>query len=87
MLLFFFFFLTPVSDFKYVFNGFDQDELYDLRSDPHEMVNLSGDPAYEDIKRQMCLRMWRFAEREADTAINPYITVGLAPYGPAEAFR
>ncbi len=24
---------------------------------------------------------------EDDSAINPYITVGLAPYGPAEAFR
>jgi len=73
--------------FKYVFNGFDRDELYDLRADPHEMVNLAGDPAYEHVKRALCARMWRFAYREDDTAINPYITVGLAPYGPAEAFR
>jgi hypothetical protein len=29
----------------------------------------------------------RFAYREDDSAINPYITVGLAPYGPAEAYR
>jgi choline-sulfatase len=74
-------------DFKYVFNGFDRDELYDLRADPHEMRNLAGDPAYEAVKREMCGRMWRFACQEDDTAINPYITVGLAPYGPAEAFR
>lgn len=74
-------------DFKYVFNGFDRDELYDLRADPHEMRNLAGAPAYEAIKREMCGRMWRFAYREDDAAINPYITVGLAPYGPAEAFR
>jgi arylsulfatase A-like enzyme len=73
--------------FKYVFNGFDRDELYDLRSDPHEMNNVSDDPAYEAIKRELCRRLWRFACREDDTAINPYITVGLAPYGPAEAFR
>jgi arylsulfatase A-like enzyme len=26
--------------YKYVFNGFDMDELYDLESDPHEMSNL-----------------------------------------------
>jgi hypothetical protein len=51
------------------------------------MHNLAGDPAYEEIKRELCRRMWRFAHREDDTAINPYITVGLAPYGPAEAFR
>jgi len=72
---------------KYVFNGFDQDELYDLQRDPHEIVNLADDPACESIKRELCGRMWRFAERENDAAINPYITVGLAPYGPGEAYR
>jgi hypothetical protein len=35
----------------------------------------------------MCRRIWRFAHDHDDTAINPYITVGLAPFGPAEAFR
>jgi arylsulfatase A-like enzyme len=74
-------------EFKYVFNGFDQDELYDLRSDPHELHNLAGDSAYDEVKRELCGRMWRFAHDEDDTAINPYITVSLAPYGPAEAFR
>jgi arylsulfatase A-like enzyme len=74
-------------DFKYVFNGFDRDELYDLRADPNEMHNSADDPTYEAVKREMCGRMWRFAYREDDSAINPYITVGLAPYGPAEAFR
>ena len=64
-----------------------RDELYDLRADPHEMHNLAADPAYADVVREMCRRMWRFAYHEDDTAINPYITVGLAPYGPAEAFR
>ncbi len=74
-------------NYKYVYNGFDCDELYDLRNDPHEMRNLASDPAYETVKQEMCGRMWRFAHAEGDTAINPYITVGLAPYGPAEAFR
>ena len=74
-------------EFKYVFNGFDRDELYDLRTDPDEMRNLSDDPAYETVKRELCGQMWAFAAAEGDTAINPYITVGLAPYGPAEAFR
>ena len=76
---------TPTH--KYVFNGFDVDELYDLRADPHEMVNLAGEPACEPIKRELVRRMWRFAHREQDGAINGYITVSLAPYGPAEAFR
>ena len=75
------------KEYRYVFNGFDMDELYDLRKDPHETRNLADDPAYESIKRDLCGRMWRFACRERDSAINAYITVGLAPYGPAEAFR
>ena len=78
---------VTTQDFKYTFNGFDFDELYDLRVDPHEMQNLAADPDYEVIKREMCGQMWQFAHQEQDTAINPYVTVGLAPYGPGEAFR
>jgi len=72
---------------KYVFNAFDRDELYDLTQDPHEMQNRSADPAYADVKRALCGRLWQFAHEEGDTATNAYITIGLAPYGPAEAFR
>jgi arylsulfatase A-like enzyme len=75
------------KQFKYVFNGFDFDELYDLHADPDEMTNLSEQSAYAEIKRDLVRRMWRFACRENDTVINDYITVGLTPYGPAEAFR
>ena len=50
-------------------------------------LTCPGDPGCEEVKRDLCGRMWRFARDEDDTAINPYITVGLAPYGPAEAFR
>jgi len=73
--------------YKYVFNGFDADELYDLRADPHETKNLADDPRYEPLKRDLVRRMWRFALAENDSAINSYITVSLAPFGPAEAFR
>ena len=72
---------------KYVFNGFDNDELYDLAKDPHETRNLIREPAYDEIKHALVRRLWRFAHRENDAAINSYITVGLAPWGPAEAFR
>ncbi|MCF7853860.1 MAG: sulfatase-like hydrolase/transferase [Candidatus Pacebacteria bacterium] len=75
------------KDYKYVFNGFDVDELYNLRKDEHEMHNLAHDSEYEPVIRDMCRRMWRFAYEEDDSATNPYITVSLAPYGPAEAFR
>ncbi len=70
---------------KYVFNGFDRDELYDLSIDPDEMVNRADDPNYTAIKRDLCRRLWNFARREDDSAINGYITVGLAPFGPGMA--
>jgi len=73
--------------YKYVFNGFDEDELYDLAKDPHEMRNLAADPSYEPVKREMCGRLWRLCYKEQDRTPCSYITVGLAPYGPADAFR
>jgi arylsulfatase A-like enzyme len=77
---------VTTADYKYTFNGFDRDELYDLRADPHELVNRADDPACADVKHDLVRRMWRFAQREGDAMINPYITVGLAPWGPADAF-
>ena len=59
---------------------------YDVNARMMGVAGLAGDPAYAGVVREMCRRMWRFAYREDDAAINPYITVGLAPYGPAEAF-
>ncbi len=101
------------KDWKYVYNAFDYDEMYDLRSDPHEMHNLvapcrnpvghdnvpetrSPDeyqpwpelpPHLNEVRREMLGRMWRFAAERDDTIFNPYFTVALTPYGPAEGFR
>lgn len=33
--------IVMTRDYKYVYNGFDYDELYDLRADPHETKNLA----------------------------------------------
>jgi arylsulfatase A-like enzyme len=33
--------ITMTKNWKYVYNGFDYDELYDLKNDPHEMRNLA----------------------------------------------
>ena len=74
--------VVRTRDWKYVFNGFDFDELYDLRADPHELRNLARDPAHAAIMEQMCRRLWDFAEAEDDTMNNDYWTVALAPHGP-----
>ena len=71
---------------KYVFNGFDLDELYDLTADPHEMVNRSADPAVASIKRSLVRRMWQLAAEHQDTIFTPYGTTALVPYGPGVAF-
>ena len=49
---------------KYVFNGFDIDELYDLENDPAEMTNRVDDPEYsgvlDDLRRKLYASMERF---------------------------
>lgn len=72
--------------YKYVFNGFAGDELYDLAADPGEMVNLAGRPEYQATVRTMCCLMWSEAYLVNDGVINDYFTVRLAPVGPASAF-
>lgn len=79
--------IVSTKEFKYVYNGFDFDELYDLRNDPHEMVNLSEREEYGEVKRDLVRRMWRFAGAQDDIIFNPYATTALAPWGPAEGWR
>ena len=72
--------------YKYVFNAFDYDELYDLENDPNEIKNLIDDPQYEKVVKDMCVKMWRFAYENRDNIVNPYIMTALAPYGPGIIF-
>ena len=75
------------KEFKYVFNGFDYDELYDLRNDPDEVNNLQDDPEYDEIKKELVKKMWRFAYEQDDPLGRvKYITVATAPWGPGLAF-
>ena len=71
---------------KYVYNGFDFDELYDLDRDPHELVNLSEEPDCQGVKKELVRRMWQTALAEKDIISNPYATVAMAPWGPGVAF-
>jgi len=71
--------------FKYVFNGFDFDELYDLKNDPYEMKNLAMNPDYEDVKAELIRDMWKWCEKTDDIIFDPYPTVALVPYGPKSA--
>ncbi len=70
------------GEWKYVFNGFDYDELYNLREDPNETRNVIDDPAHRGIVKAMCKKLWYFAREHKDACTCPYIMVGFAPYGP-----
>lgn len=79
---------VQTKQYKYVYNGFDMDELYDLENDPHEIVNRVNDPTLTDVKRELVRKMWRFAYQEQDERIfNGYGTVALAPWGPGDALE
>lgn len=43
--------------FKYVMRLYEQDELYDLRSDPCELHNRSADPDYRDVLHTLRQRL------------------------------
>jgi arylsulfatase A-like enzyme len=70
--------------YKYVFNGFDEDELYDLAADPYEMRNLAHDPTYQAVLEEMAVRMWQII-RETDDFNMYQAQYGMfrfAPVGP-----
>ena len=70
------------KQWKYVFNGFDYDELYDLERDPLETHNRINDPSCAPIIKRMCRKMWLNAKETGDNCTCAYIMVSLAPYGP-----
>ncbi|MGN6758011.1 MAG: sulfatase-like hydrolase/transferase [Thermomicrobiales bacterium] len=70
--------ITP--HYKYVFNGFDCDELNDLERDPHEIHNVLDDPAYAAVRDDLRTLLWEQMERYGDPyAQNRY---GAARYLP-----
>ncbi len=75
------------KEWRFVWNGFDYDELYDLTNDPHEMINLASNEEYQDIMKSLSKKLWKFAYEQRDVCINWYIMTGLASHGPAFAFR
>jgi len=80
--------VTITNNYKYVYNGFDEDELYDLKKDPFEMTNIINNPLYKNMLSDLVKKMWLFAAKEKDENIfNDYITVALAPQGPKNALR
>jgi arylsulfatase A-like enzyme len=70
------------DDWKFVYNGFDYDELYDRRNDPLELRNLARDEGHRDVVRAMYRRLWDFGLTHEEEIFNPYIMTAMADYGP-----
>ena len=75
------------DDWKFVFNGFDEDELYDLHTDPHELTNLASLPEHRQQVEAMMARMWAFIKRSGDRTLleTHYTPLRLAAVGPEVA--
>jgi len=72
------------AGWKFVFNGFDYDELYDLAADPHEMRNLAADPAHQERVRSMMTQIWRRIDQTADRTLREaqYYSMRFPAVGP-----
>lgn len=79
--------IMRLGRYKYVFNGFDFDELYDLEEDPGERRNLIDEPALEPVRRRLLARLWEYVRDTDDTIDNAYPPVGLVPVGPYPLLR
>lgn len=71
------------KNWKYVFNGFDFDELYDLEADPFEIKNVVEQNP-EKVK-ELAEKMWECAIKSNDTHFidTQYYMHRILPIGPS----
>ena len=70
--------------FKYVFNGFDYDEFYNLQDDPYELKNEIDNSDYQVHVHELAREMWnKIKETKDDCLLNAeYVMLRFAPVGP-----
>jgi arylsulfatase A-like enzyme len=54
------------GDYKYIFNAPDEDELYDLADDPHEVNNYIDNPKYAEIAKEGRQRLMQWIKDSDD---------------------
>lgn len=69
---------------KFVFNGFDFDELYDLENDPFEMTNLIGSSEHQQRADEMMRSIWKTIRETGDRSLNEthYFSMRMGRVGP-----
>ncbi|MDA0839174.1 MAG: sulfatase-like hydrolase/transferase [Planctomycetota bacterium] len=73
------------GDWKLCWNGFDFDELYNLREDPFELNNRIEEPDCQNTVRKLMKQAWEIIRRTNDHSLggSEYPVLRLAPFGPA----
>jgi hypothetical protein len=63
-------------------NFFAPDQLYDLKADPGEQINLAADPAYAGVLAEMQARLGRYLQGFA----RPF-ALDVDPFPTSEAYK
>lgn len=58
--------MIRTDEYKFVFNGPDVNELYDLKADPHELTNEVDHPDYQSERRRLVQSLLQWMERTDD---------------------
>ena len=61
--------MVRTDSWKYVYNPYSEDELYDMKSDPHELHNLATHLGYKHVLRRMKDRMVRWLRGTRDNIV------------------
>ncbi len=64
--------MVRTADYKFVYNGPDRNELYDLNADPHELQNLIAHPHYEEVRTEMQRRLAEWMD-EVDDSLRRWV--------------
>ena len=56
---------------KLLMEPLQEEELYDLQNDPHEMNNLIGDPKFAEVHQELNERLTRLIEQTGDLGFEP----------------
>jgi len=59
--------MVRTHQYKFVYNGPDRNELYDLHADPDELQNLIDHPAYAEARTEMADRLTDWMDRVDDS--------------------
>ena len=72
--------MCRTDKFKYVRRHYEQDELYDLKEDPQELVNAINDPRYAEVLGRLKERMLSWYMETCDVVPHDEDVVALSPY-------